>query len=130
MDNNDKELFLLSVISGFLGSLGFILGKSIENAQKQQRQNMEDVKARFEYEQQNNDEMTPRSCRLCLWLEIWWTVFMAWNTMVGVYACKKRIAIYKNDDNDNASPKYSKTLGHMIGNNFKQFVSVFCLTKL
>jgi len=56
MDKNDKELFILSVVSGFLGSLGFILGKSIDNAQKQQKRHMEDSRTRFAHEQQNNDE--------------------------------------------------------------------------
>lgn len=56
MDTNDKELFILSAVSGFLGALGFILGKSIDNAQKQQRRHMEDSRTRFEYEQQNDNE--------------------------------------------------------------------------
>ena len=56
MDNKDKELLILSIVSGFLGAVGFILGKSIENAQKQQRRHMEDARTRFEYEQQNNNE--------------------------------------------------------------------------
>jgi hypothetical protein len=56
MDNKDKELFILSAVSGFLGALGFILGKAIDDAQKQQRRHMEDSRTRFEYEQQNNDE--------------------------------------------------------------------------
>lgn len=56
MDKNDKELFILSVVSGFLGALGFILGKSIDNAQRQQKRHMEDSRTRFEHEQQNNDE--------------------------------------------------------------------------
>ena len=56
MDTNDKELFILSAVSGFLGALGFILGRAIDNAQKQQRRHMEDSRARFEHEQQNSDE--------------------------------------------------------------------------
>ena len=56
MNNNDKELFLLSIISGFLGAIAFILGKSIETAQKQQRRAMEDARARFDHQQQNDNE--------------------------------------------------------------------------
>lgn len=56
MDTKDRELFILSAVSGFLGALGFILGKAIDNAQKQQKRHMEDSRTRFEYEQQNDDE--------------------------------------------------------------------------
>lgn len=56
MNIKDKELFILSAVSGFLGALAFILGKSIDNAQKQQKRHMEDARTRFEYEQQNNNE--------------------------------------------------------------------------
>jgi hypothetical protein len=56
MSTKDKELFILSAVSGFLGAVGFILGKSIDNAQKQQKRHMEDARTRFEYEQQNSDE--------------------------------------------------------------------------
>lgn len=54
MNNNDKELFLLSAASGFLGAIAFILGRAIETAQKQQVRHMEDSRTRFEQEQQNN----------------------------------------------------------------------------
>ena len=55
MDTKDKELFILSAVSGFLGALGFILGKAIDNAQKQQKRHMEDARTRFEHEQQNDN---------------------------------------------------------------------------
>ena len=56
MKQNDKDLFLLSMVSGFLGAIAFVLGKSIEQAQHEQKRNMEDARTRFEHEQKNSDE--------------------------------------------------------------------------
>ena len=56
MSSNDKELFLLCVASGFLGAIAFILGRSIEKAQQQQKRHLEDARIRFEYEQKDSDE--------------------------------------------------------------------------
>lgn len=56
MDKNDKELFFLSTLTGFLGALTFILGRSIERAQRQQQKAVEDARTRFHHEQQVDDE--------------------------------------------------------------------------
>ena len=56
MNKDDKELLLLSVISGFLGAVTFILGRGIEQAQTEQKRAMEDARARFDHQQQNDNE--------------------------------------------------------------------------
>ena len=53
--SNDKEIFTLSVVSGWLGAITFLLSKEINAAQKEQRRSMEDARIRFEH-QQNTDE--------------------------------------------------------------------------
>jgi hypothetical protein len=52
----DKEIFVLSVATGWLGAIAFLLGRAIDEAQKEQRRALEDARTRFEHAQQNNND--------------------------------------------------------------------------
>lgn len=51
----DKEIFVLSVATGWLGAIVFLLGRAIDEAQQEQKRAMEDARTRFEHAQQNNN---------------------------------------------------------------------------
>jgi uncharacterized membrane-anchored protein YhcB (DUF1043 family) len=53
--SSDKEVFILSVISGWLGAIAFLLSKEINAAQQEQQRAMEDARIRFEH-QKDQDE--------------------------------------------------------------------------
>jgi hypothetical protein len=51
---HDKEVFLLSAVTGFLGALAYLLGRTIDQAQREQKRAMEDARTRFEHEQKTH----------------------------------------------------------------------------
>ena len=51
--SSDKEIFILSVITGWLGAISYVLTRAINEAQYEQKRFNEDARARFEHQQNN-----------------------------------------------------------------------------